>query len=443
MPYQLVFRADAGEHQELRGVESAAGEDHLAGRTGRPFLAGLLARVAMRPVQALALEILDPDRSLLLVEKHPGRECVELDRQIAGIPLLGAEQKLPCAVPAAPKRGERRQAKPDRIVADEPPVVGIEPTEQEPPDPLEVQIRAQRRGLHRPDDDLDEVLVLLQGLDGYRDLGREPAVVAVARRVPELVDPAPRKPAVVAVLHALIVLAHVLRTPRGIAGELREVVPVAVVRVDRDHRVVRRTAAQGAGPRVEHAVHALAVPGFPVFRIALLLRRVGVMAHPEIPAQRVALGGNTVKGGHVVVVRQVLSVRVPAHPAGRLARITARFEQQDFPSGRGEPRGDGPAPRTRANHDVLEIALYVGSGTHGSPSCTCFFTAYGAARSRAGPYGHVAARLLQVERSRCPASMQGEPIMASKRRSSVSRSRRLTSRPMFIWINVNCSRSRS
>jgi len=49
----------------------------------------------------------------------------------------------------------------------------------------------------------------------------------------------------------------------------------------------------------------------------------------------------------------------------------------------------------------------------------------------------------QVERSGYSASTPGEPIKVANSRSSVSRSRRLTSRPMFIWINVNCSRSRS
>ncbi len=65
---QLVLRADAGEHEKLGRVEGAAGKDHLAGRPGRPLLARLLARVAMGAVQALALEILDADRSFLIIE---------------------------------------------------------------------------------------------------------------------------------------------------------------------------------------------------------------------------------------------------------------------------------------------------------------------------------------------------------------------------------------
>ncbi len=233
---------------------------------------------------------------------------MELDRQIAGIALLHVEQELAGAAPAPLSRGQGRQAKPDRVVADEAPVVGIEPSQQEPPDALKRYLHAQRGGPRRPDDDLDETLVLLQGLHRNGDLGGEPAVVAVARGVPERVDPPPRKPAIVAVLHALIVLAHVLRTPRGIAGQLGEVVPVLVVRVDRDHGVVRRTAAQGAGPRVEHAVHPLAVAGLLVFGIAPLLLRIFVVANPEIPPQRVAFGGDAVKSRNVVIVRQALSV---------------------------------------------------------------------------------------------------------------------------------------
>jgi hypothetical protein len=48
---------------------------------------------------------------------------------------------------------------------------------------------------------------------------------------------------------------------------------------------------------------------------------------------------------------------------------------------------------------------------------------------------------LQPARKTCSMSASGVPILARNSRLSDSRSRRLTSRPMFIWISANCLRS--
>src|SRR5207237_4556849 len=72
--------------------------------------------IAVRLVKPFAFEILDADRSIFFVEKHLGRERVELDGQIAGIFLLDLQQKFARAVPSALGCGQRRQAKSDRVI---------------------------------------------------------------------------------------------------------------------------------------------------------------------------------------------------------------------------------------------------------------------------------------------------------------------------------------
>jgi hypothetical protein len=57
--------------------------------------------------------------------------------------------------------------------------------------------------------------------------------------------------------------------------------------------------------------------------------------------------------------------------------------------------------------------------------------------------GRAPCRRLQSARKLCSMSATGVPILALNSRLSDSRSRRLTSRPMFIWISANCLRSRA
>ena len=83
----------------------------------------------------------------------------------------------------------------------------------------------------------------------------------------QLLEPAPDR-AVVAILHAPEILAHVLRLPRRIAGDLRDVVPVLVVRVD---QIIALWAVQP--PSVPARGYRYVVFGMKVL-VALLLRRV-------------------------------------------------------------------------------------------------------------------------------------------------------------------------
>src|SRR5437870_10097498 len=84
-----------------------------------------------------------------------------------------------------------------------------------------------------------------------------------------------------AVFHALEIAAHVLGPPRGITGQFCDRVPVIIMRIDQDHRIMRSAAAQAPGARIENSA-ALG----PKLRVAFLLLLVGVMSDEEVPFDR-------------------------------------------------------------------------------------------------------------------------------------------------------------
>ncbi len=67
-------------------------------------------------------------------------------------------------------------------------------------------------------------------------------------------------------------------------------IPVVVMRVDQNHRIVRGTTAQRPGARIQDPIDALAIPIFAVLVVATLQRVAGVMTHKEIPLDRVIFG---------------------------------------------------------------------------------------------------------------------------------------------------------
>ena len=101
----------------------------------RVRLAQLARRVAglgMGAVEPLALQVLDADRAVALVEQDSGRQRVELDAQPVGIPLGHLEQPLARAGAAVVARGERRVAHAVGIGLDDVAVVGVAGAAQEP-----------------------------------------------------------------------------------------------------------------------------------------------------------------------------------------------------------------------------------------------------------------------------------------------------------------------
>src|SRR5262249_19082604 len=82
---QLVRRADARQHQELRRVEGAARQDHFVARLDRAPRRGErpVRRMRVGAVEMRALSDLDAGRALVGVELDPQRQRVGGDREIA------------------------------------------------------------------------------------------------------------------------------------------------------------------------------------------------------------------------------------------------------------------------------------------------------------------------------------------------------------------------
>ena len=186
---------------------------------------------------------------------------------------------------------------------------------------------------------------------GRRDHLEEPQVGQEQRRVGAIhLEPAARPEPliggradaeVLALLEDLEVTPHVAGAPRVVAGQLPDVLPVARVGIHRDHRVVRRAAAEAraGGKRV---------PDLAVLRLGVLLglRVVGVVTNPVVPLHRRVFARLRVPRRHLVV--QV---------APRIG-IGARLEQHDAKARPRQVRRQRPAAGPRADdHEVVVVGL--------------------------------------------------------------------------------------
>src|SRR5215472_12111713 len=108
-----------------------------------------------------------------------------------------------------------------------------------------------------------------------------------------------------AAFDTLEILAHPLRSPGWVAGEIPDVIPIRVMRVHQDHGVMRRAAAQGAGAGIKDAVLRCLV-----VRVPPLLVFVLVVPDEEIPFHRGVFGSEGMKGGNVVVRRKAVGLGV-------------------------------------------------------------------------------------------------------------------------------------
>ncbi len=88
-----------------------------------------------------------------------------------------------------------------------------------------------------------------------------------------------------AALQTLEVPSHDVTLPRRVTRLLGDGIPIAVMRHHGDHRVVRCAPAQRPGARIEHSAAVT-----PEFRIATLLRLIGVVPDEEAPMIMVVLG---------------------------------------------------------------------------------------------------------------------------------------------------------
>ena len=321
----MLRRSDAGEHQQLRRVERAAGEDDLA----RAAVLLLLVVRGLRRVRIGAIEIhplpaLHAHGAFVVVEDHPGGQVVHPEEQPVGILLLRIADELPRAVADAVRRGQRDGegdaferglvALVVRIVADQEPV---DEAVEHRPDSAEVAGGAEQRR----EDGLPHIAV-----------GESDRRIDRARAQPSVESVSGLRPhPVLASLQALPVAPHVVGVPRLVVGAAGDVVPVDVVRDDGDHGVVRGAAAERAGARIEHAAVLLAV-----LLVALLVFLVVV--HVVIPRHLLLLAGEGVERRHAVLVR---------------LRIGARLDQADAKSPQRQIGRKGSAARSGPDNDVV------------------------------------------------------------------------------------------
>ena len=283
------------------------------------------------------------------VEQHPCDERAGLDRQPIGIARAHLEQPLARSHPAMISRRHRRVARTRFRRLDSPPVVGI----------LDARHARQRRNsrlvqpLANGVEECFADLSVEQRVDRLVLLGVEPAVPAVARWIqPEPAEESPHRP-VLAVLHPLEIRAHALGAPRRIAGQIGDRVPVGVVRVDEDHRVVRGAATKRTRTRIQDAVHSLVVVFGYVLVVAPLLRIVFVVANEEVPFDGVVLGRQPVERGNVVVLGIRIRVGLERIAAGDRLRVPPGLQHDDAVAGLGEARGDRSPAGARADDDVV------------------------------------------------------------------------------------------
>src|SRR4029453_1501477 len=138
--------------------------------------------------------------------------------------------------------GQRRVADADLAIAHDAPVVRVG---------LAFDARLRRpagffQRLARRLDDQRAEIAIANRFFGGRFLDVQPAAPAVAARIPSETTPEIFQTPQLEVLELLKALAHLVGAPRRVAGQIRDLIPVAVVRVDEDERVVRGAAAERA-----------------------------------------------------------------------------------------------------------------------------------------------------------------------------------------------------
>ena len=261
---QLVLRADAGELQQLWGVERAPRDDHFALGEHLPdrYVVGRGVGARIGPILVWPIQVLHADGPVP-VGQHAGRQGVGLDHQSLWVGCGHLAEVLARAIAAAIAGGQRGEPEPERPRILHAPVVRIEEGVQSLPEPQRTADDLSQ-GLLGGGQDHPHQLVVVDRHRRLGQLGRKPAAVAVPAAVDRFHqeardnradpsdDPAqdrnPGEPGgageVAAALQALEVPAHPVASPGRVARHLGDGVPIVVVRVHGDHRVVGRAAAQ-------------------------------------------------------------------------------------------------------------------------------------------------------------------------------------------------------
>jgi hypothetical protein len=88
-----------------------------------------------------------------------------------------------------------------------------------------------------------------------------------------------------------------------------------------------------------------------------LLLVIGVTSHEEVPAYRVVLRGEGMKGRNVIVIGQSVAIGLHRIAADEVARIAAGFEQHDALTRLGQASRYRAAARARTDDDVIAVGV--------------------------------------------------------------------------------------
>ena len=166
------------------------------------------------------------------------------------------------------------------------------------------------------------------------------------------------EPAIAAILDPLEIAAHMGCAPGSIPCQFGDAVPIIIVRIDGDQGVMGCAAAQRARPGVENPVDRQSLIFSLIFWIGLLQRIGGVVAHEELPGQRLVFRREGVKGGDVVIVRQSILRGVKGIAAVKHPGIAAGLDEEHPHAGLGEAGGHRPPAGARA-HDHIVVCRVI------------------------------------------------------------------------------------
>ena len=153
-----------------------------------------------------------------------------------------------------------------------------------------------------------------------------------------------------AALEPLKIWTHPRRSPAWVAGQISNVIPVRVMRVDQDHGIMRSASPQSTGARIEDAVARRLV-----VRVAPLLLFILVVPDEKIPFDGGVFGSESMKRRYVVVRWKAIGLGADRIAAAQLPRVTSGFQHNDAATRLSQARGHSPATRTRTYDDVFTI----------------------------------------------------------------------------------------
>src|SRR6202047_2046829 len=103
---------------------------------------------------------------------------------------------------------------------------------------------------------------------------------------------------VMAILQAFKIRPHPVRLPTRILRKFSDIVPVGIVGIDQDLRVVGGASSQSSSPWIKNSIAILVVLG-----VAILLLIVRIMTNVEVPFYGAVFRRKRMESGDIVVGR--------------------------------------------------------------------------------------------------------------------------------------------